>query len=193
LDIESVLQYSQLCLEGVNSYFNIGLKDGKAANLQIPSEISPYCQLLANQFVAQADLPVHILPELLACTFPLTDDGYKAPRLDVNALSGEYKAKVETEKKSAEYLKEIEEENNLLLKELHRVQEELEVYFFKNKDVSSEVDRLLEKIKEQDRKIKSIEWELGRAKTKIEQIRRSTSWKITGPIRVLKRSIYRNK
>lgn len=223
LEVDSVWKYPQRCLESVSSHFGFEVK-GEANNLDATEEAPSQCQLLANQFFVQSSLPSNIMPELQACTFPLDDKSYTAPTLDVAELYQEFLTSNKTETASAEALMDSQEENALMLEQLHRVQEELEVYYMKsksrdsdkeeNRKLKEEAKKMTSKFQESNKKLqnnnrsvrearesnkklkKSLEKtnrELRHAQTAIEQLKNSTSWKITAPIRRMKMAVFRKK
>ncbi len=61
----------------------------------------------------------------------------------------------------SEKIKDLEQENEQLLAQLHQVQEELEIYYLENKEIEK----------------------------KLHLIYNSTSWKITAPLRTVARSL----
>ncbi len=75
-------------------------------------------------------------------------------------------------------LKDLEEENELLLHQLHHVQEELETYYLKSQDT----DRQLADCRNE---LAHVHDELNIANSAVNALRNSLSWKITGPMRAI--------
>jgi hypothetical protein len=73
---------------------------------------------------------------------------------------------------------ELKEENNLILAQLHQVQEALESYFLENKDLKS-------KLKSSDQEKRKFERKARQATNMLKDVHASFSWKITAPIRLL--------
>ncbi|MDT8322403.1 MAG: hypothetical protein RQ826_17960 [Xanthomonadales bacterium] len=75
---------------------------------------------------------------------------------------------------------DLQEENDLLLTQLHQVQEELENYFLQNQD-------LTRKLKKTEKQEKELERKARQATNMLADVHRSASWRITAPIRLLLR------
>jgi len=82
------------------------------------------------------------------------------------------------------------EENELLLLQLHQVQEELESYYLEAQEKESarrqaaeENERLQKRCDELQRERDSFEYHLGRTRQWIADIKNSRSWKLTTPLR----------
>ncbi|WP_334078987.1 hypothetical protein [Microbulbifer sp. M83] len=186
LEIEAILQHPERFVKSVIDYFELSPKSLDSNIFPDAFKAPPMFQLLANQFLAQADVLSGMIPEIQACTFPLTETSYVVPEVDLCSLSEEYKAKAEEEKQSRKICKELQEENALLLEQLHRMQEQLVSFYHKNEDLTGKVEKILSKNRE-------LQAEIERAKEKVNRIRYSTSWRIMGPARVIKRSLSRKK
>ena len=74
--------------------------------------------------------------------------------------------------------KDLEEENELLLQQLHHVQEELESYFLENRDLQRKLD-------EAQKQKTEFEVQAQIAQNGLAAICSSISWKITAPLRFL--------
>lgn len=77
---------------------------------------------------------------------------------------------------------ELKEENELLLVQLHQVQEELESYFLDNRELNQELNKLRGENKALERKAR-------RANNMLKDVHGSLSWKITAPLRWLLRPV----
>lgn len=103
----------------------------EAPELTIPGPNQPLNQLLATQLVAQDHVLAGLLAQLEAASIPLADS--TQPELDIEALHNEL-----AKQKSAateEQHKDVLEENDLILKQLFKVQEELEKYYLECKNL----------------------------------------------------------
>ena len=75
-------------------------------------------------------------------------------------------------------IRDLEEENELLLQQLHHVQEELESYFLENRDLQRKLD-------EAQKQQKEFEIQARKATNMLNDVHASISWKITAPLRFL--------
>lgn len=91
-------------------------------------------------------------------------------------------------------------ENQLMFEQLHRMQVELEKTLFDAQSAQSEIRELREQVQSSEKrsgvqalrqKFRSSEEKLNSLENELEQMRKSTSWKITGPARVAIRGIRR--
>lgn len=94
--------------------------------------------------------------------------------------------------------RELEEESELLLMQLHQVQEELETYYLEARDLQEQVQKRDRAIEQKNRKLKEfaaknrkLNKQLDDKKKRISNIARSTSWRLTLPLRVFKRLLGR--
>ena len=97
-----------------------------------------------------------------------------------SAQSSEQLTELQTEleqvKRQSGEVKDLEEENELLLQQLHHVQEELESYFLENRDLSSKLEGA------QNRQ---QQLELNNANNALAAVYASGSWRVTAPLRFL--------
>lgn len=103
---------------------------------------------------------------------------------------------------------ELQQENELLLLQLHQVQEELESYYLEGQKNAKTLQELKDKLAARDQTIKNKNWaidkkeekyqamlakkkqlerDLQAARTRLERVKRSASWKVTKPIRAVRR------
>lgn len=75
---------------------------------------------------------------------------------------------------------DLREENELLLAQLHQVQEELESYFLENQDITRQLN-------ESQKKNQELEGQIHEARGSLQAVYASWSWKITTPLRLLLR------
>lgn len=87
-------------------------------------------------------------------------------------------------------LEDVQQENDLVIEQLHKTQEELERYLIGNKNLGQKVDKLERAIQQKDEKFKSFtqkhKWlreQLETKKKELKSMRSSKSWKLTAPLR----------
>ena len=156
--------------------------------LETTGGVSPIHLALATLAVYQTSDIRYLLGELAASTAPLP--GWdKPPQLDLKliqqSLRGTRQAHeaLEAELASTQtQLADHEEENDLLLLQLHQVQEELEHYYLRNLELEEKTKRKQEK--EQKDSIQRLE-------RRIHLIEHSTSWRLTAPLRLFTRILFR--
>ena len=100
--------------------------------------------------------------------------------IEENKISKEGKAKLD----------DLQKENDLIIQQLHKTQEELEQYILGNKGGSEQLAKLERSIKQKNEKLhafsqknKQLLVKLENARKEIKSIRQSKSWKLTAPLR----------
>lgn len=164
--------------------------------------------LLASQLITQTPEVRQLLSELEASSSnparllqPLTLDLQQIiDRSPVKHLQEELKRQQEQQRKEISDLQnkiklaeektnkqtqqpDLEEENKLLIEQLHQVQEELERHHQNKNQLparQSELNQL-------ERKLRQVQMEKARLQEKYQAVFRSNSWKITKPLRALSR------
>lgn len=162
-------------VEEVYSEFNT-LKRTRARKEQLEEE---------NELLLQQ---LHQVQEELETTFQKNRDlSGKLEALEkeksVSAQSSEQLTELQTEfeqvkRQSGDRVKDLEEENELLLQQLHHVQEELESYFLENRDLRSKLEGA------QNRQ-QQLEVELNNANNALAAVYASGSWRVAAPLRFL--------
>jgi hypothetical protein len=84
---------------------------------------------------------------------------------------------------SGEY-QDLKEENDLLLQQLHHVQEELESYYLGSRDIQQKYDKAEAERKKLERSCNAALQRAGMLQKKIDSMRASRSWRLTKPLRV---------
>ena len=91
---------------------------------------------------------------------------------------------------------ELKQENEEMLAQLHQVQEELEAYFIRSRDEEKKRKAAEKRLKERDSKAKEFfqakKTQQARAehyRNRLAAVHKSTSWKVTTPLRVIKRLV----
>lgn len=94
------------------------------------------------------------------------------------------------EEKCKAKLGDLQQENDMVIQQLHKTQEELEQYILGNKGSGVKLEKLERSIKQKNEKLhafskknKQLVEKLGQAKQEIKAIRQSKSWKLTAPLR----------
>ncbi|WP_347331334.1 hypothetical protein [Marinimicrobium locisalis] len=148
-----------------------------------PSELS---LLLATQLVAQTPALTPLLTHLEAASIPLGDQHYHAPSLDIYSANEQLNSAISAPRSKQETLRrQLEEhqkrltelqtarahteealksENDLLIAQLHKVQEELEAYYHKHRDGSKTNEELNAIITEREAEVARLRNELTKAK-----------------------------
>ena len=161
-----------------------------AKALETTGGISPIHLALATLAVYQTSDIRYLLGELAASTAPLP--GWdKPPQLDLQLIQQSlrttrqaYEA-LEAELTTTQTeLKDHQEENELLLLQLHQVQEELEHYYLRNLELEEETKRKQAKESTTKRKQEKEQQDsIQRLERRIDLIEHSTSWRLTAPLR----------
>lgn len=129
--------------------------------------------LIASRLAYADDVVRSLVAELEASSPPLVEDDNTNTVSECEQLLADLK-----DLRKAADSRELESENELLLLQLHQVQEELEEYFLKVRSLQQERDGLLAKVTDLDE-------QLGIRNNDLEATRRSLSWRITAPLRVV--------
>ena len=151
-------------------------------------KVSEVLRLVAMQMVSQSSDIRDIIEELDACSavdLPV-DDAIES--IDLELVCEEL-----VKNGLHEMASDLAEENQLLLLQLHQVQEELERYYLELQDAVNRRFSLERRLTDWKDKVEKRERELENARNKIEDFRRSTSWRITLPVRILGRLIRRKR
>ena len=107
-------------------------------------------RLIATQQVAQNSGAKELLNELEAATVPLENGLFNAPQMNVDTTWETLHELISAEKVAPQQVEQLSKENELLLLQLHNVQEELERYYFHNRELTellTEKDDQLSRLK----------------------------------------------
>jgi len=109
----------------------------------------------------------------------------KAERSQLERQTTEQRTALETELATTQtQLEDHQEENELLLLQLHQVQEELEHYYLRNLELEEETKRKQAKESTTKRKKEKEQQDsIQRLERRIDLIEHSTSWRLTAPLR----------
>ncbi|MCK0768103.1 hypothetical protein [Chromohalobacter canadensis] len=132
-----------------------------------------------------------LLQELEASSLPLDNSTDLLEWLD-----GTYDLLKQSSGSSTEYeelknkLEDVQQENDLVIEQLHKTQEELEQYLLGNKNGGQKVEKLERNIQQKNEKLHSFsqknKWLRGQLETKkkeLNSLRSSKSWALTAPLR----------
>lgn len=189
-------------------------KDSAPANPEVELasvgiEPSSLNLLLATQWVSQQQALSPLLAQLEAASIPLADSGYQPPTIDVATLyqnlseQTEAKQTVEQQEKTIKKLtdeqkdaeaqqKDLQEENDLILKQLFKVQEELEKYYLDNQSLKKKRESLQAELKKSKNQFKEktrhLEKTINELSSQLEQLHQqnSLSYKLKAPLRLLR-------
>jgi hypothetical protein len=108
------------------------------------------------------------------------------------------KDEVELEKAQAEPeqygdLEELKEENELLLLQLHQVQEELESYYLEGRDLGSNYQQLEARNSKLEKEHRVLKQRAEVLQQKIDNMRKSSSWRLTKPLRGFNKMFKRSR
>ena len=157
----------------------------------------PVHALIATQWVAASSNAVPLLEELDASRTPLTESGI--PQAADVASAWQAYREVCARAANESRLQELQEENELLLLQLHQVQEELESYYLEARDKEQERARLADKLEQSEKKRQEQTREVERLSKEVDRLRQdrdrvngilknmkaSRSWRVTAPLRAL--------
>ena len=118
--------------------------------ISIKAEQAPLLdRLLASQLIQQNPNIETLLTRIEACTIPQHGHSYKAPLLDLDAANHQLATlKTDVEKNSRKLSAmsvqstQLQKDNDLLLKQLHLVQDKLEAKYLSHDELSEQLDTL---------------------------------------------------
>ncbi|MFW5880469.1 MAG: hypothetical protein ACOCU9_02435 [Spirochaetota bacterium] len=201
----------------MKSRLGVSINGDQTTALCPTPEPLPTYAVLAAQWPANSQSVSELAGQLEACADPLGDGGpeYTSPPDKSYAV---YK-NVLSDNGTLGNNKELEEENELLILQLHQVQEELERYYLDTIDLKEDLAKAQEQLETATARLPRLESETTRLQRDLTTIRsekdslhaqarelakyalamekmadhflRSTSWKVTVPIRVIGRFIKR--
>lgn len=171
------------------------------------TEISSNLPLLAaTQYLAQHPELQALNTRLQASVLPLCENEKLSLNIDQILLKNHTVTKENYEKLESE-LKSTKEERDLILAQLHQVQEQLEQYYFSlQAEQQNNKHALLARDKQYTKEFAKLESEMRKLKAKaanaefisqlhekqLEKLRKSISWKAAMPVRALGRLLKRN-
>lgn len=127
--------------------------------------------------------------ELQATALPVGTEELSLPE----ALSAWQAYQQRAEPQQSGDLEELKEENELLLLQLHQVQEELESYYLEGRDLDSSYQQLEAQNKKLEKERRALKQRAEVLQKKIEDMRKSSSWRLTKPLRGVNKLFKRNK
>lgn len=200
VDVDEALAAPSAFLDTCARKFSLAVPETIPAPAQAEEQAStpdPVHALIAAQWVAADSDAVPLLEELEASRTPLAESGSQ-PHADAA-----WQAYRETCSRAADEsrVQDLQEENELLLLQLHQVQEELESYFLELRDEQAKRTRAEETVKKRDQTIRNKNAAIDKKEEKYQHmlaqkknldrqlhaLRHSRSWRMTAPIRALRR------
>ncbi len=174
LDIDSSIQSSDEFFSLCKQRYDLsGSSEPLVATFGEPTTETPDTLhvLVAKQLLQQSEQAELLISEISASTSPLANDNTdEEPGLNLDSVL-QQQAQLSTEKQ------EIAEENELLILQLHQVQEELENYYLQSQDLQKEKYRLetrvaaeAEKVKQAKRKTAQTQSELKQAQQEVSRV-----------------------
>lgn len=220
VEVSSAVGDPEAFATALEHHLNVKMK-GSLPKLTPPEEQASVNQLQANELVAANDELNRVLAEMEACTLPLENGTFRSPRVQILELFKQLRdakpdltqeqleeqarlletlTKLETglENERDEHLKtksvleETREENDLILSQLFKVQEELERYYLagQQKDKALEtsktaIDEKNAKLKRMSAEMRNMRAQVSTLEARLAKLHRSVSWRLTAPIRLL--------
>lgn len=176
----------------------------QAADIKVPVEQSSLHRLIAAQMVSQAEDVQDLINELETSSIPIGPctgtPGIDCERIYLDDLdSGSAQAK----EAFTEKYNDLQEENELILLQLRQLQEELESYYLEThreiakrteieKKLANEANkrhRLENEFREARKSLDRKARELTQAQNTLSMVVNSISWRLTRPLRVIRRLI----
>lgn len=152
----------------------------------------PLARLVAAHDIAVSDGAAIVLAELEASSLPL-EFPVQAATTELLADWQPAEAEAAAENAGGEDAEELKEENELLMLQLHQVQEELESYFLANRDLqrqlqnassdTSALDGSRQELEQARKELDQVKKELDMTRTAVSDMQSSLSWKLTAPLR----------
>ena len=153
--------------------------DNEQGDRWAPEMPGTVLHMMAENAIGQSSHARNLVAELEATALPIpTADEFLLPAID--RVFSEYRESIDTPKEAMSKIRELEEENELLLLQLHQVQEELERYFLESTQFG------LGSKQPGNQESHSAD-ELDAAQKTIRAIYDSYSWKLTRPLRWFQR------
>ena len=192
LDVGSVLQSSdsffKICKEhyGLSGNFDAFVSSCSGITIEKPDTLNI---LIAQQLLQKSEEAGLLVSEISASTMPLAkNETGEDLSLDLDTLLHLNRGK-----------QRIAEENELLLIQLHHVQEELEAYYLKNQNLKQEKSKLEGLIGQSKKKISSAQVELiktnrelqrnGLVKSELALIKQTLAYRLARPLIAWQKSI----
>lgn len=149
-------------------------------------ELDPIEMLIAERAVVSNARAHRIDQELEATSLPLgtaKGDLLPDPMTAWQSHCGHGKGDGGSHSNQADQL-DLKEENDLLLQQLHNVQEELESYYLESRESQQKYQKAESERKKLERECNSALQRAGMLQNKIDAMRKSRSWRLTKPLRI---------
>lgn len=173
IDIDCALAAPELFMRACHDH--LGLKKTSPPNDHQPTgentDSNDLHHLIAAQMVAQSPRIGELIAELEASSLPLAEP--TPPTVDCEKIYQDYR----------NLKQQLEEENELLLLQLHQVQEELESYYLQLQSEQKKHRQAKTELAALKKDKKTLQKDLKSQKARYDRVKKSTSWKITSPLR----------
>lgn len=179
LPLDAALEDPEGFIQAIASRFDLGI-EAPTRSEPAPETPGAVFRMMAENAVWQHAEARHLAAELQASALPV-DLPHSLATPAVDLVFEEYRHNLETARQETERklsnrkdpkVTDLQEENDLLLQQLHHVQEELETYYLNSLDRQHDSDE----VRKLRRKNELLE-------RRVNYIENSRSWKITGPMR----------
>lgn len=183
-------QHPASLLDRLNQRLSLSLSKWQGGAASQPKELDPVHLLIAQNAVLTNTNARRLASELQATALPIGNESSLLP--DSLSAWNTYNQGIkmaEARPVQANEFEELKEENELLLLQLHQVQEELESYYLTNLDLEKKTSKQ-SKLEKENRVLQQRAQVLSQ---KIDNMRQSKSWKITKPLRGFTKLFKRNR
>jgi hypothetical protein len=187
VEMTLALQNPNNLIERLNQRLSLALTSQGYQNNWPVSSLDPIHLLIAHNAVTTHTQARRLASELQATAIPIGQ--YESLLPDALSAWDGYRSKVtgpesEQKEKSSEEFKDLQEENELLLLQLHHVQEELESYYLDGRDIQQKYEKAESERKKLERDHNTALQRARMLQQRIDAMRASRSWRITKPLRV---------
>lgn len=220
VEVSSAVRDPRAFARALEHHLDLKMK-GSLPKLTPPEQQTSANQVQASELIAANDELSSLLAELEACTLPLEHGTFRSPGVQILELYKQlheatpdltveqleestrlletlaqledgFENERDEHLRTKSALEEVREENDLVMRQLFDVQEELEHYYLavKQKDKALEASRTA--INQKNTKLKRMTAEMRQLRAQVSaleaglaKLHRSVSWRLTAPIRLL--------
>ncbi len=183
---------------------HLGLKEKPQSTISVQTVHAPMLdRILASQLLQQNPEITALLARIEACTIPQEGHSYSASTLDINAANRQL-VTLKTNLKKSEQLSELtlqsrqyQEENEILMNQLHLVQERLEAKYLSydqlNEQLLQSKESETEIAKHRDQKVYALavaKHQIQCLQTELDGFKASTSFKVKSLLRSIKAKVW---
>lgn len=206
VDLHAVAQYPGEFMEWLTQHHNAfsELSSAYSGSLEQPPSPTELNLLLATQLVGQTTGLRPLMAHLEASSIPFREYRYGPPIVDIDRvrdqlvrlkqvsqsdgqaqkeeverLNNELKQAKDAKSRAEANEKDLKEENDLILKQLFKVQEELEKYYLMSKDLEKRLQDRSAEFKKRDKELKERDMQLKKlqkdSKSEVDKLRSKSS------------------